>query len=205
MTLPEWLEGFAGASPIEWIATIAGFICVFLIIKRSIWCFAFGFVQVTIYAWIFYDVKLYSDMVLNIFYIGFQVYGWLIWRGAQDSTGHVVVVNGTSREYASWALVVVISTLAVGAFVSANTDASFPYPDAFTTCASLVAQWLMSHKKLWNWTFWIIVDVVAIAIYWQKGLYPTSALYCCFLIMAIIGQRQWYRAFTMNKVSEENL
>lgn len=203
MTIPDWLQGFAGASPIEWIATVAGFICVYLIIKRSIWCFAFGFVQVTIYAWIFYEVKLYSDMMLNIFYIGFQIYGWNIWRQAQDQTGHVVVVYGKAKEYVSLALLILASTLIVGTLVSANTDASFPYPDAFTTCASLVAQWLMSHKKLWNWIVWIVVDVVAIAIYWQKGLYPTSGLYLCFLIMAIVGQRQWYNVFTMQQENQE--
>jgi nicotinamide mononucleotide transporter len=203
MTIPDWLQGFAGASPIEWVATVAGFICVYLIIKRSIWCFAFGFVQVSIYSWIFYDVKLYSDMVLNLFYIGFQIYGWLIWRKSQDDSGHVMVVSGSKKEYALWTLTIFISTFVVGTLVSRNTDASFPYPDAFTTCASLVAQWLMSHKKLWNWTVWIIVDVAAIAIYWQKGLYPTSLLYLCFLLMAIIGQRQWYRAYIAHRVREE--
>jgi nicotinamide mononucleotide transporter len=203
MTIPDWLQGFAGASPIEWVATVAGFICVYLIIKRSIWCFAFGFVQVSIYSWIFYDVKLYSDMVLNLFYIGFQIYGWLIWRKSQDDCGHVMVVSGSKKEYALWTLTIFISTFVVGTLVSRNTDASFPYPDAFTTCASLVAQWLMSHKKLWNWTVWIIVDVAAIAIYWQKGLYPTSLLYLCFLLMAIIGQRQWYRAYIAHRVREE--
>ncbi|TDF38563.1 nicotinamide riboside transporter PnuC [Alteromonadaceae bacterium M269] len=203
MTLPDWLAGFAGASPIEWIATVAGFLCVYLIIKRSIWCFAFGFVQVSIYAWIFYDVKLYSDMMLNVFYIGFQIYGWLIWRQSQDGSGHVVVVKGTAKEYGLWAIVIVISTAVVGTVVGNTTDASFPYPDAFTTCASLVAQWLMSHKKLLNWAVWIIVDVVAIAIYWQKGLYPTSLLYFCFLVMAIIGQWQWYKALTLNDFGEQ--
>ena len=203
MTIPDWLQGFAGASPIEWVATVAGFFCVYLIIKRSIWCFAFGFVQVSIYSWIFYDVKLYSDMVLNLFYIGFQIYGWLIWRKSQDDSGHVVVVSGSTKEYALWTLVIITSTFIVGTLVSRNTDASFPYPDAFTTCASLVAQWLMSHKKLWNWAVWIIVDVAAIAIYWQKALYPTSLLYLCFLVMAMIGQRQWYRAYIAHQAREK--
>lgn len=70
--------------------------------------------------------------------------------------------------------------------MSRNTDASFPYFDAFTTCASLLSQWLLSHKKLLNWTLWIIVDIVAMFIYEQKGLYPTAWLYFCFLIMALI-------------------
>jgi nicotinamide mononucleotide transporter len=201
MNWNEWLQGFAGASPIEWVATVSGFICVYLIIKRNIWCFAFGFVQVSIYAWIFYDVKLYSDMGLHIFYIGFQVYGWLLWRKAQDSSGHVIVNQGTTKEYTLWIIVIVVSTSLLGTIMNHYTDASFPYPDAFTTCASLSAQWLLSHKKLLNWTVWIVVDIVAIAIYWQKGLFPTSALYACFLVMAIIGQWQWYKHLQSNKQS----
>ncbi|MBL4631275.1 MAG: nicotinamide mononucleotide transporter [Paraglaciecola sp.] len=194
----EWFNGFAGASPQEWVATVAGFICVFLVIKRNIWCFAFGFVQVSIYAWIFYEVKLYSDMALHLFYIGFQIYGWMLWKNAQDPTGQIVVNQGTTKEYTLWLIAIVIGTAVVGTIMQNSTDASFPYPDAFTTCASLVAQWLLSHKKLLNWTVWIVVDIVAIAIYWQKGLFPTSALYACFLVMAMIGQWQWYKHLTTN-------
>jgi nicotinamide mononucleotide transporter len=195
MNLTEWLQGFAGASPLEWTATIAGFLCVYLLIKRSIWSFFFGLIQVSIYAWIFYEVKLYSDMILHVLYIGFQFYGWFIWRRSQDEHNQVVVIRGSNQQYALWAGIVVISTSIVGTIMANSTDASFPYPDAFTTCASLVAQWLLSHKRLFNWLLWIVVDIVAITIYWQKQLYPTSALYFCFLVMAMIGQAQWYRSW----------
>jgi nicotinamide mononucleotide transporter len=195
MALTDWLQGFAGASPLEWTATVAGFICVYLLIKRSIWSFAFGLLQVSIYAWIFYEVKLYSDMLLHLFYIGFQFYGWFIWRQAQDEGGHVRVLWGTPKEYLLWVIAAVVSTYLVGFMMTQYTDASLPYADAFTTCTSLVAQWLLSRKKLFNWAFWIVVDVVAIWVYWQKQLYPTSALYLCFLFMAIVGQWQWHRAW----------
>jgi len=205
MNWNEWLQGFAGASPVEWVATVSGFICVFLIIKRNIWCFAFGFVQVSIYAWIFYDVKLYSDMGLQIFYVGFQIYGWLLWRKDQDATGHVIINQGSAKEYGLWIIAIVVSSSVLGAIMSNFTDASLPYPDAFTTCASIAAQWLMSHKKLLNWTVWIIVDIVAIAIYWQKGLYPTSALFACFLVMAFIGQWQWYKHLRLDIEKDQSI
>ncbi|MGO4891081.1 nicotinamide riboside transporter PnuC [Flavobacterium sp. W21_SRS_FM6] len=203
MNFTEWFQGFAGASELEWIATVAGFLCVYLLIQRSIWSFAFGLVQVSIYTWIFYDVKLYSDMALQLFYIGFQFYGWFIWRRSQQEHGEVIVNRGSTVEYTSWMGAVIIGTIIVGYFMNNNTDASLPYPDAFTTCASLAAQWLLSHKKLLNWAFWIVVDIVAIGIYWHKQLYPTSLLYLCFLVMAIIGQIQWYTSWrnTTNTVS----
>jgi nicotinamide mononucleotide transporter len=199
MNYQEWIQGFAGASPLEWTATIAGFLCVYLVIKRSVWCFFFGLIQVSIYAWIFFNVKLYSDMILHVFYVGFQIYGWLIWSKSRDDEGQVMVNPGKTKEYLLCLLVVVISTYVLGSIMLYNTDASFPYADAFTTCASLVAQWLLSHKKLFNWAFWIVVDVVAIVIYWQKGLFPTSALYLCFLMMAIIGQYLWWKTLNQQK------
>lgn len=199
MGISDWIMGFAGASPLEWIATISGFICVFLIIRRSIWCFFFGFIQVTLYSWIFFDVKLYSDAILHVIYIGFQIYGYWIWSHNMDNTGHVIVDPGSVRYYALTILIALAAALGWGWFMDNHTDASFAYFDAFTTATSLAAQWLMTHKKLFNWSFWIVVDIVAIWIYWQKGLFPTSALYLCFLIMACIGQWQWVKAYKSAK------
>ena len=81
------------------------------------------------------------------------------------------------------------------------TDASFAYADAFTTCASLVAFVLMTRRYIVNWLFWIVVDVVAIGIYFQKGLYPTAILYGCFLIMAIIGFYAWRKEYTSKLIA----
>lgn len=192
MSWIEWFRGFAGASPLEWIATISGFICVYLVITRNIWCFFFGLIQVSLYTWIFFSVKLYSDMLLHIAYVGFQIYGYLIWSRSLDEGGHVSVVSGTARENIFYSGIIVLTTLMLGWYMVTYTDASLPYYDAFTTCASLMAQWMLTHKKLLNWTVWILVDIVAIWVYFQKGLFPTTILYFCLLIMASIGQWQWY-------------
>ncbi len=198
--MSEWLQGFAGASPIEWIATVAGFICVYLVIKRNIWCFFFGLIQVSLYTWIFFGVKLYSDMILHVIYIGFQVYGYLIWSRQSEKRGPIQVIKGSTKETAGAIFAAILGTLVLGSIMS-NTDASLPYVDAFTTITSLTAQLLLSHKRLLNWTFWIVVDCVAIWVYWYKGLYPTSVLYLCFLVMACIGQWQWYKSYQQQQVS----
>ena len=199
MNLSEWLHGFAEASPVEWVATLSGFLCVFLLIKRNIWCFFFGFIQVSLYTWIFFDVKLYSDMLLHVFYMGFQVYGWRVWSNSLASEGQIAVDAGSVKEHLILFGIAAVAMVALGNFMLTKTDASFPFADAFTTSASLAAQWLLSHKKLYNWSVWIVVDIVAIWIYWQKGLYPTSLLYMCFLIMACIGQYQWFRYFNQQR------
>jgi nicotinamide mononucleotide transporter len=75
------------------------------------------------------------------------------------------------------------------------TDAAVPYGDAFTTTASLVAMWLQVEKKVESWAFWIAVDVMAVGIYSYKGLYPTTGLYVIFLILSIMGWRQWRSSY----------
>lgn len=74
------------------------------------------------------------------------------------------------------------------------TDAALPYADAFTTTASLAAQWLLARKKLEFWQLWIAVDLVAIGIYWYKDLWLTAGLYLAFLVMASQGLRAWLHA-----------
>lgn len=194
MNLTEWLQGFAGASPIEWIATIAGFLCVFLLIRRNIWSWAAGLVQVTLFVYIFWQAKLYSDMGLHVIYIGLQFYGWWSWLQHKDQQQEVVVELGVGWQYAVWAVVAVLGAFGMG-WLLTHTDASLPYADSFVLSASLVAQWLLIRRQLFNWSFWIAVDVVAIWVYYQKGLYPTTVLYSCFLVMAIIGQYTWWKRY----------
>jgi len=85
------------------------------------------------------------------------------------------------------------------------TDASLPYPDAFTTVASLFAQWLLARKKLESWYFWIAVDIVAIVVYWYKQLYLTTGLYAIFLVLAIIGFFTWKNSYKDDKNTSKEM
>lgn len=195
MTINEFITGFLGASAIEMIAAISGFICVFLLIRRNIWNWFFGLVQVTLFVWIFYQYKLYSDALLHIVYIGLQFYGWWNWYHHKNNQNNLVIEWTPFSFFSKILLTSFISTLILGYIMNNYTDASFAYADAFTTCTSLLAQWLLTRRHLFNWLLWIAVDVVAIIIYLQKGLFPTTVLYATFLIMAIIGQYSWWRAY----------
>lgn len=191
MSFTEFIAGFLGTSAIEIVASISGFLCLFLLIQRNIWCWFFGFIQVTLYSWIFFHVKLYSDALLHIVYMGFQVYGWWNWRHHSDATQHVIIESMSARVLSFWIMIGLTAAAVLGTLMHTYTDASMPYPDAFTTCFSLIAQWLLTRRYLVNWLLWIAVDIVAIYVYLQKGLYPTAALYATFLVMCLIGYRAW--------------
>lgn len=178
---------------VEIFGAIFGFLSVYFTIRQNIWCWYFGLLQVTLYCFVFYTSKLYSDMILHIIYIFLQVFGWYNWKygGSNKSTLRVTLITHTMF----WIGLTVLITSLLGYVMQTKTDASFLYEDAFITVASLVAQYLMIKKILESWMFWIIVDVVAIIIYAYKDLYFTTVLYVLFLVMAIIGYLQWRKAY----------
>ena len=181
-------------SPIETLAVALGIACVYLIIRQNIWCWPIGIAMVTLYAWIFYDARLYSDAGLQVIYIGLQIYGWYYWlTGKAASEAQAPIIMLTARWRGTWATIAVAATAALGFVMSTYTDADLAYWDATTTVLSLIAQALLSRKVLENWLVWIAVDVLAIGIYSYKELYLTAGLYAVFLGMASWGLLVWWR------------
>jgi nicotinamide mononucleotide transporter len=176
---------------IEAIAVVFGVICVWLTVKQNIWCWPTGLVQVILFIFIFYNAKLYSDLILHVIYVVMQIYGWHHWlRGGKDKASLPVSTMRIPGRL-TWGLVCILGTFAWGWLMKSFTDAAVPYADAFTTVTSLVAQWLMARKRLESWWFWIAVDVIAIGIYFYKELYLTTGLYAVFLVLATIGFFAW--------------
>lgn len=198
MDFSNFLTDFFGASVTEIVASLAGFTCVYLIIKRNIWCWPVGLLQVSLYIVVFHGVKLYSDMLLHIVYVFMQAYGWWNWVSNKRLHGNVQIIGIKKSDLIIWAAVSIGGSFGLGWVMATYTDAALPFLDAFTTGTSLVAQWLLSRRYLSNWLFWIAVDIVAINIYWQKSLFPTAILYSVFLLMAVSGLFVWlseYRGY----------
>lgn len=176
---------------IESIAVIFGIACVWLVVKESIWCWPAGLVQVSLYVYIFYQAKLYSDFGLHIFYVVLQFYGWYHWMNGGKGKDTLPITRLPRNRLFFWIAICIAGTATWGFLMERFTDASVPYPDAFTTVTSLVAQWLLARKRFENWYFWIAVDVVAIGVYLYKALYLTTGLYAVFLALCVLGIRSW--------------
>jgi nicotinamide mononucleotide transporter len=174
---------------IEAIAVVFGLAAVWLTVRQNVWCWPAGLIQVLLYIFIFLESKLYSDMLLHMLYVGFQIYGWYHWLHGGENSSTLQI--STLRYRSAWIGTVILGGLLWGFFMTSYTDAAAPYPDAFIAVASITAQWLTTRKKIESWYFWIFVDVVAIAVYWYKGLYLTTGLYTIFLVMCILGFQQW--------------
>jgi nicotinamide mononucleotide transporter len=178
----------------EIIGTLLGIIGVGLMIRQNIWGWPVGLVQVAVYAWVFFGAKLYSDAILQLAFFLIQAYGWWHWWRGRNP-GHELPV--TRLGVAATAGVVVaggVLTAGWGEFMHRTTDAALPYWDAFILVFSLTAQWLQARKVLENWAGWLLVNTVAIGVYWAKDLRITAGLYLIFWLMALWGWRAWRRS-----------
>ena len=182
-------------SAIEIAATLLGLINVWLIVRRNIWNYPFGLAMVVLYGKIFFDAKLYSDALLQGYYVAIQLYGWWFWLRGRADDGRIIVVLMDGRARLSAIGIVAGGAALLGWLMASQTDASLPYWDATTTVMSVVAQFLLSRRRLECWLLWITVDVLSIGIYAYKELYLTAGLYTVFLGLASWGLVAWHRAW----------
>ena len=147
--------------------------------------------MVLMYTWVFFDVKLYSDMLLQMVYAVLQVYGWWQWsRRDQARQGRRVSYLATSSVVLSLLIGALVS-LALGATMAHFTDAAQPWLDATLTGFSLVAQVWMAQKRVQCWPLWILLDVIFVGLFIYKELYLTASLYALFTLIAVEGWREW--------------
>jgi len=183
---------------IEMAAVVFGLLCVMLTIRQSIWCWPTGLAQVLLYIVVFFHAKLYSDVILHVIYVIMSIYGWHHWLHGGKDHGVLSTSKLSRKSMLVWPAITATGTGVLGYGMAHFTDASVPFGDAFTTVASLVAQWLMTRKRLESWLFWIAVDIAAIGIYLYKDLYMTAGLYSVFLVLAVIGLSAWQKQLPLH-------
>ncbi|HEY5710893.1 MAG TPA: nicotinamide riboside transporter PnuC [Allosphingosinicella sp.] len=179
---------------LEWIAAGLGVINVALVVRRSVWNYPFGLAMVALYFFVFYEARLYSDALLQIFFLVVQLYGWVNWVRARTQAGEVPVGWMTVRERVIWTAATIAASLVWGLGMARYTNAAAPVVDAFIAGFSISAQILMARRRIENWVLWILVDIVAVGLYFSRHLYPTSALYLLFLLLSVAGLVGWRRA-----------
>ncbi|MGH8381891.1 nicotinamide riboside transporter PnuC [Pseudomonas sp.] len=181
-------------SGLELFAAVLGVIAVWLTTKQNPWCWPIGLVMVLLYSWIFFEVRLYSDMLLQLVYAVLQLYGWWQWT-RPDSQHEARQVSHLDTQPMLFGLGLgLLGSLALGAAMATWTDAAQPWLDAALTAFSLVAQLWMAQKRVQCWPLWIVLDVIFVGLFLYKALYLTAALYALFTLIAVQGWREWRRA-----------
>jgi len=181
---------------LELLAAVSGLLCVWLTVRQNIWCWPIGLIQIIVYLYIFWTVKLYSDVLLQVVFLVLQFHGWHNWLHGGKDRKELDISLLSSRGRALWATAALVGTALLGAAMHRWTDATLPYWDAGATALSLIAQWLMNRKKLESWWLWITVDILSVGIYLAKNLYWTAGLYTVFLVMATLGLLEWRKTLS---------
>ena len=192
-------------SYLEFFGTIFNLICVWLVTRNNIWNWLIGNIGVVFFMVLFYQIQLYSDFFEQIYYLITGFYGWWAWwyyrkNKTSKNSEDMPITNNSLRSNVIYLAIIVIGTWAMGYFMGHINvyfpayfpeAASFPYLDAFTTVMSFVATILLAHKKVQAWYLWIVVDVIGIGLYYQKGVVFIALLYVIFLILATKGLFNW--------------
>ncbi len=180
---------------LEFLGFLFGLLCVFFLILRHVLTWPLGIAYVLVSLVVFYQEKLYADFVLHIFFLVMNIYGWYYWVNGKKSTEVEVPVTTIGLKY--WIGLLVLSVIGVwfwGFTLTNYTDASLPYWDSTTTVLSFAAMWLTARKKIENWILWLVVDILATGIYFNKGIYFYCLLYLIYIGMAIAGYLSWKRS-----------
>lgn len=183
---------------IEVPAVLAAFLNIYLAARASMWNWLFGIFAVILYGFIFYQTRLYGDMTLQAVYLFFQFYGWYEWKRGGPHATLLSITRMPKKQYYILGAILCVLYIVFYFILSRYTNSTTPYVDAFTTALALIAQWMMCKKWLENWILWIVMDVISLYMYAYKHLYLTTVLYAIFIILCVMGYREWKRSISLS-------
>ncbi|MBO9580690.1 MAG: nicotinamide mononucleotide transporter [Sphingobium sp.] len=180
-------------SNLEYLAAALGIVNIVLIVLRSLWNYPFGIAMVALSFFVFFEARLYSDALLQIFFLVVQIYGWWSWLRGRDTQGALIVERAGMRTVAGWSVGIAIATGLWGWLMHRLTNAAFPWWDAAVAMISIAAQIMMSRRWIENWMLWVLVDGLAVGLYATRGLWAFAGLYVVFFVVAAWGWWEWIR------------
>ena len=184
---------------VQWLAFIFNVIYVILAAKENIWCWFFGFVGVALLFVIYLDARLFSDALLQVFYMIMSVYGWINW--SKKDSRIIPITRASLRDHLLYISIGVFATFLLG-FIFSQMEAAVPYADAFTSAFAVVATFLVARKVLENWIYWIVIDTVCVGVYWYRQLALLSLLFAIYSILAMVGWIKWHRNWSQTRASD---
>jgi nicotinamide mononucleotide transporter len=190
-------DGIKATSTIEWLAVISSIIYVILAAKRLILCWLFAFIGSALFVYLCYIGNLYIESVLQLFYVAMAVVGWLTWKNS--SSDESLIKKWGLNKHIINILLSGVTALLIGYIFDKYTQQANPYVDAFTTCYSLSATYMVTRKIIGNWIYWIVIDLVSIYLYAQRDYYLTAVQYGLFTLLAVYGYKVWRKEYKLQK------
>lgn len=195
---------------LELIAVIFGIMSVWFARQANLLVYPTGIVSTVIYVIICFNIQLYADMGINIFYTSMSIYGWYIWTRKDEQKRVRPIRWNTKKQQAIGIALIPVLYVLIFALIyvfkkddSAYMESYIPYVDSFTTSIFLIGMWYMARKKIENWIYWIIGNIISIPLYFVKGLAFTSFQFSVFLVLAIMGLLSWIKLYNEGRAREQ--
>jgi nicotinamide mononucleotide transporter len=195
-------------SYLEFFGTLAGALAIWLSAKAIVWSWPIGIINVVLFFFLFYQVQLYPDMFLQVFFFVTNLMGWWRWTHPRkfeaDRKEELRVSHMRPRQFLLVVLVGVAGTFLFGSFAENIHEffprifpkpSAFPYLDSFVTVVSVITTFLAINKKIESWILWILVDVIATYMYFVKGIRFVALEYLAFCFIAAFGLWNWMREY----------
>jgi nicotinamide mononucleotide transporter len=178
----------------EAAAVALGVAYLLLAVRQNILCWYAAFLSTAISVWLFWNVSLLMESGLNVYYMAMAVYGWHQWKFGGADRNTLRVSRWRPPAHVTALALIFVMTVISGKLLATNTGAAWPYLDSFTTWASVLTTFMVARKILENWIYWIVIDLVSIFLYADRGLYLYAALFAAYVVIAVFGYLRWRRS-----------
>lgn len=195
---------------LELVAVAFGIISVWFARQANLLVYPTGIISTVIYIYICYNIQLYADMGINIFYTSMSIYGWYVWTRKDEHKRHIPIRWNTKKEQIIGLALIPLLYVIIFALLyifkqddPAYMNSYIPYVDSFTTAIFLIGMWYMARKRIENWIYWIAGNIISVPLYFVKGLVFTSFQFSIFLILAVLGLLQWIKMYNEGRAHEQ--
>ena len=179
----------------ELLSSLISLTAVSLGARRKFYVWPIALVGTLLSCYVHYQAHLYSKSLLNIFRVFTSFYGWYQWLYGGKSQTKLNITKTTLREWVLWISGGIVGMFLLGSFFSTQTSADYPYRDAFYASFAFIAHFMLAKKKLETWVLFLILDLVYIQIYYEKGLIFFLIKYIIYLFLAVYGYFSWRKSY----------
>ncbi len=186
---------------LEIIAVLLGIASVWYAKKDDILVFPTGIISTLIYVYLLWKWTLWGDMMINGYYFIMSIYGWYCWTRKKDGVDEypISVISASEKRISLFIFIFTTAFVVAVYLYFKKFNTWYAYVDTFVTGIFFIGMWLMAKRKIENWVFWIIGDVVSIPLYFAKGLTFTSFQYIVFTIVAVYGYLEWKKTLNSSQ------
>ncbi len=198
---------------VEFIAVLAGIAAVWLSAKEHILNWPIGLINIVCSFFLFFKTGFYADVFLQIFFFITNLYGWFLWSRRDVLTAEYTHKVGflPRKQQILTVICILAASIAFGSIVNNlhqwypkifPAEAAFPYADSFVMMMSIAGNVLLMVKKIESWVLWVLVDILAPILYFQKGIYFITLEYILFLVLASFALWNWLNIYKKQQAKE---